>query len=185
GIDDVVAALGRLPGTELLVAGGPPAADLGADPEARRLGELAARLGVGGAVHLLGAVPRAEVPGLLRSADVVACVPWYEPFGIVPLEAMACGVPVVGSAVGGLLDTVVHGSTGLLVPPRDPAAVSAALGRLLGDPALRARMGGEAADRVRRCFTWDRVAGSTLDLYRRLRAGGPLPAADASWAVTA
>ena len=77
-------------------------------------------------VVFTGAVPRAQVPALIRSADVVVCTPWYEPFGITPLEAMACGVPVVASAVGGLTDTVVHGTTGLLVPPRDPAALAAA-----------------------------------------------------------
>ena len=68
---------------------------------------------------------------LLRSADVVVCTPWYEPFGIVPLEAMACGVPVVGSAVGGLLDSVVDGQTGILVPPRDPVAIARAVRSLL------------------------------------------------------
>jgi glycosyltransferase involved in cell wall biosynthesis len=81
------------------------------------------------------------MPALLRSADLVLCTPWYEPFGLVPLEAMACGVPVVGSAVGGLLDTVVPGVTGALVPPRDPAALAVAVRQLLADPALRARYG--------------------------------------------
>jgi glycosyltransferase involved in cell wall biosynthesis len=185
GIDDVIAALPALPGTELLVAGGPPVAALDADPEARRLRGLARRHGVADRVVLLGAVARPDVPPLLRSADVVACVPWYEPFGIVPLEAMACGVPVVGSAVGGLLDTVDHGATGLLVPPRDPAAVAAAVGRLLDDPARRAAMGAEAAARARREFTWDQVARSTLAVYERLRARRAVPAPDPSWAVTA
>ena len=185
GIDDVIAALPRLPGTELLVAGGPPADRLHADPEARRLRDLAVRLGVGDHVRLLGAVARPDVPALLRSADVVVCVPWYEPFGIVPLEAMACGVPVVGSAVGGLLDTVAHRSTGLLVPPRDPDAIAGAIHRLLDNPSLRGRMGEEAAARVRQHFTWEQVACSTLDVYERLRAQRPVPSTDDSWAVTA
>jgi glycosyltransferase involved in cell wall biosynthesis len=168
GIDDVIAALPRLPGTELLVAGGPPAADLTGDAEARRLTDLARRLGVGDRVRLLGAVTRPEVPALMRSADVVVCVPWYEPFGIVPLEAMACGVPVVGSAVGGLLDTVADRRTGLLVPPHDPGAIAHAIGRLLDNPSLRAHMGSEAAARVRQEFTWPQVAEATLDVYRGL-----------------
>jgi D-inositol-3-phosphate glycosyltransferase len=172
GVDDVIAALPRLSAAELLVAGGPPADRLGADAEARRLTALARDLGVGDRVRLLGAVDRRAVPPLLRSADVVACVPWYEPFGIVPLEAMACGVPVVGSAVGGLLDTVDHRRTGLLVPPRDPAAVAAAVGRLLGSPSIRAQMGAEAAARVRQSFTWPQVARTTLDVYRRLLGAG-------------
>ena len=185
GIDDVIAALPALPGTELLVAGGPAVDALGSDPEVRRLRGLARLHGVDERVEFLGAVARPDVPPLLRSADVVACVPWYEPFGIVPLEAMACGVPVVGSAVGGLLDSVAHRSTGLLVPPRDPAALAAAIGRLLSNPSLRTHMGHEAAARVRQGFTWDLVARSTLDLYERLLARRPASSSDPSWAVTA
>ncbi len=184
GIDDVILALPDLPGTELLVAGGPPAAALVEDPEARRLTRLAGRLGVADRVHLLGAVARADVPPLLRSADVVACVPRYEPFGIVPLEAMACGVPVVGSAVGGLLDTVAHGCTGLLVPPGEPAAISAAVARLLGNPSLRGHMGEEAVAQVRERYTWDLVAAATRDVYARIGARDPNAIA-APWAVTA
>jgi glycosyltransferase involved in cell wall biosynthesis len=81
---------------------------------------------------------------------------------------MACGVPVVGSAVGGLLDTVADGRTGLLVPPRDPVALAGAVARLLAAPALRAGMGAEAVARVRRQFTWPVVAQATLDVYRAL-----------------
>src|SRR4029453_15076053 len=93
GIDDVVAALPSLPGTELLVAGGPPADTLAQDREARRLVAIARGLGVDDRVQLVGAVARSDAPALRRSADLVACVPWYEPFGIVALEAMACGIP--------------------------------------------------------------------------------------------
>nr|BFE77937.1 glycosyltransferase family 1 protein [Planobispora longispora] len=81
-------------------------------------GGLAAAHGIAERVKLLGSVDRADVPALMRSADVVVSVPWYEPFGIVPLEAMACGIPVVASAVGGHLDTVA--GCGTLVPPRRP-----------------------------------------------------------------
>jgi D-inositol-3-phosphate glycosyltransferase len=171
GIDDVVAALPALPGTELLVAGGPPACALAADCEAQRLEAIARRFGVEDRVRLMGAVARSDMPALLRSADLVACVPWYEPFGIVPLEAMACGTPVVGSAVGGLLDTIQHGRTGLLVPPRDPRAVAAAAARLLGNPSLSMHMGAEGAARVRQEYTWPQVARTTLDVYGRVLAG--------------
>ncbi|HZM29572.1 MAG TPA: glycosyltransferase [Acidimicrobiales bacterium] len=179
GVDDVIRALPDLPGTELVVAGGPPAGQLSGDPEATRLQDLAHRLGVARRVRLVGALDRAELPPLLRSADAVASVPWYEPFGIVPLEAMACGVPVIGSAVGGLLDTVDDGRTGALVPPRDPAALAAAARELLDDPARRRRLGRAGVARVRRRYTWPLVAARTLDAYRALVAGAP------SWAVPA
>ena len=101
---------------------------------------------------LRGRVDREAMPALLRSADVVVCVPWYEPFGIVPLEAMACGVPVVATAVGGQIDSVVHGVTGVHVPPRDPAALAVALRRLLADGARRAQLGRDGRIRALRAL---------------------------------
>jgi D-inositol-3-phosphate glycosyltransferase len=165
GLADAVRALAMVPGAELLIAGGPERAALWTDPEARRLGAVAEREGVEGRVELIGRVGRDRVPALLRSADAVVSVPWYEPFGIVPLEAMACGVPVVASAVGGMLDTVVDGGTGVLVPPRRPDRLGAALADLLGSPGRRARMGTAGVRRVRRLYHWDRVAALTLDAY--------------------
>lgn len=179
GIDDAVRALAHLPDAELLVAGGPPACDLGTDPEVRRLRDVARHCGVGDRVRLLGSLARDDVSALLRSADVVICTPWYEPFGIVPLEAMACGVPVVGTAVGGLLDTVLDRRTGYLVPPRDPEAVAAAVARLLDNPSLRSRMGAEGAARVRQHYTWEQVARATLEVY------GQVGARDPRWAESA
>jgi D-inositol-3-phosphate glycosyltransferase len=168
GIGDVVTALARLPGVELVVAGGPPAGELGRDPEARRLAAVAERVGVADRVRLLGRVGRADLPALYRSADLVVNVPWYEPFGIVPLEAMACGVPMVVSAVGGLVDSVVDGVTGVHVPPRRPALLADAVGGLLADPDRRAALGAAGARRARRRYGWDRIAGSTLDVYTGL-----------------
>jgi D-inositol-3-phosphate glycosyltransferase len=169
GIEDVVRALALLPDAELLVAGGPAdARQLDRDPEVQRLRCEARGIGVGDRVRFLGALPREQIPALLRSADVVVTVPWYEPFGIVPLEAMACGVPVVGTAVGGLLDTVQHGRTGLLVQPHDPGGLAAAIDRLLANPSLRHRMGEEGAAVVREHFTWEQVASSTLEIYLAL-----------------
>jgi glycosyltransferase involved in cell wall biosynthesis len=166
GVADVIAALPLLPGTELVVAGGPGADGLAADPEARRLQALAAANGVADRVELRGRVDRRWLPALLRSADVVACVPRYEPFGLVALEAMACGVPVVASAVGGLCDTVVDGVTGFHVPPGRPDAVAAALGLVLGDPALAATVGAAGAARARARYRWDSVARAHLSTYR-------------------
>ncbi len=163
GFDTVVQALTRLPDTELIIAGGTP----GDDPERNRLLAEADRLGVADRVEMMAQVPRSEVPALLRSADVVVATPWYEPFGIVPIEAMACGVPVVASAVGGMLDTVLPEVTGLLVPPQDAAGLASAVARLLDQPALRRSYGSAAARRARQDYSWDRVAAETDEAYRR------------------
>jgi glycosyltransferase involved in cell wall biosynthesis len=170
GIGDAVAALAEIPGAELHVAGGPDEAALDADPEARRLRALAREHGVADRLVLRGRVGRDEMPALLRSADLVLCVPWYEPFGIVPLEAMASGVPVVASAVGGQTDSVVHGVTGVHVPPRDPRALAAAVGALLADPERRAELGAAGARRAALRYGFSRIAASTRGVYARLLA---------------
>ncbi|ROP36752.1 glycosyltransferase [Saccharothrix texasensis] len=172
GFQDLITALRSLPDTELVIAGGP--VDVESDPEARRLAAHAERLGVRNRLCLAGQVSRDAMPALLRSADAVACVPWYEPFGIVPLEAMACGVPVVASAVGGLIDTVVDGVTGVLVPPRDPSALARALHSLLADQARREACGLAGLDRVGVRYTWSRIAEDTERVYARVTAGRPV-----------
>ncbi len=166
GVGNVVSALARVPDTELVVAGGPERAELEGDPEARRLLRLAQEAGVDDRLDLRGRVDRDALPALLRSADTVVCVPWYEPFGIVPVEAMACGVPVVASAVGGMIDTVVDGVTGVHVAPRDPDRLADALNALLADPERRASYGRAGAARARRGYDWERIASATLDVYR-------------------
>jgi glycosyltransferase involved in cell wall biosynthesis len=163
GFGTIVEALTHLPDTELVLAGGVS----GPDPERDRLQELAERVGVADRLRWVPQVPRSAVPALLRSADVVVTVPWYEPFGIVPLEAMACGRPVVASAVGGMLDTVRPGVTGLHVPPRRPDALAEAVQQLLDDPARRADYGRAGAARVRSRYTWSRVAEATELAYRK------------------
>jgi type III pantothenate kinase len=169
GVGNAISALAHLPeDVELVVAGGPDAAALDRDPEARRLRALAAEHGVLDRLDLRGRVSREQLPALLRSADVVVCVPWYEPFGIVPLEAMACGVPVVASAVGGIIDSVVDGITGVHVPPRDPERVAAVVGDLLADAPRRRALGAAGVRRARQLYDWNRVAGATHDVYRQL-----------------
>jgi glycosyltransferase involved in cell wall biosynthesis len=171
GIGDVIQALASIPDAELVVAGGPSRDRLAEDAEGRRLMTVACEAGVADRVDFRGAVDRHDVPGLIRSADLVVCVPWYEPFGIVPVEAMACGVPVVGSAVGGLIDTVVDGVTGVHVPPRDPVRLAAAIRCLLDDPARRASLGSAGARRARERYGHDQVAALTLDCYRQILGG--------------
>jgi phosphoheptose isomerase/glycosyltransferase involved in cell wall biosynthesis len=166
GVDVVVRALAQVPQAHLTVAGGPERSALHDDPEARRLLALAEEYGVSDRLTLTGRVDRQEAARLLSSADVVTCTPWYEPFGIVPLEAMACGRPVVGSAVGGLLDSIDDGTTGLLVPPRDVDATAAAIRRLAEDPELAERMGRAGRERVQELFSWERVAALTEAAYR-------------------
>jgi type III pantothenate kinase len=168
GIGNVIEALAALPAAELVVVGGPPRAELGGDHEAQRLRRIADDVGVSDRVELRGRVERADLPPLLRSADLVVSAPWYEPFGIVPLEAMACGVPVVASAVGGMIDTVVDGVTGVHVAPRDPDRLAGALRALLDDPARRAAYGRAGVRRARRLYDWQRVANATLDTYERV-----------------
>jgi glycogen synthase len=107
----------------------------------------------------------------MRAADLVLSVPWYEPFGIVPLEAQACGTPVVATAVGGMLDTVVDGVTGAHVPARDPRALAERVRGLLAHREGLRRMGAEGARRVADRYTWQQVACETETVYRRLLGG--------------
>ncbi|MFI5845222.1 glycosyltransferase [Catenuloplanes sp. NPDC051500] len=159
GYADLIRALPRLPDAELCVVGGP------GNAHARQLRDLAREHGVAERVLLTGAVAPAEMPRWYRSADVLAATPWYEPFGLTPLEAMACGVPVVATAVGGLTDTVVHGVTGELVPPRSPDALVAALRRVLYDDVRRSSYAAAATDRATRVYGWPSIASRIADVY--------------------
>ncbi len=127
-------------------------------------------------------VPRAHMICLFSHASIFVCPSIYEPFGIINLEAMACGTPVVASAVGGIPDVVLHGETGLLVPfepidlnnpePKDPERFSqdlaAAINNLLGSPERIKVMGLKSRERVENHFSWESVARQTLEFYRAL-----------------
>jgi len=112
-----------------------------------------------------GFVPHDELQQLYARAAVIACPSRREGFGVACLEAMAHGRPVVATHVGGLLDLVVDGETGIVVPPRDPAALRSALERLLVDPDLRRKLGSAGRDRARTHFSWERVTDATLAAY--------------------
>lgn len=161
GVGDVIRALRLLPGVELIIAGGSGG---GHDADARALRALAREERVAARVDFRGPVPHKRLPALLRSADAVVCVPWYEPFGLVALESAACGRPVLASAVGGLRETVLDGITGVLVPPRAPRQLAAAARVLLADPKLRARLGSAAAVHAAQ-FSWSRIATQTIQAY--------------------
>ena len=113
----------------------------------------------------LGFVPPRELDRLYARAAVVACPSRREGFGVACLEAMAHARPVVATSVGGLRDLVVDEETGLTVPARDPAALRAALERLLGDRDLRRRLGVAGRERARMHFSWDAVTDATLAAY--------------------
>jgi glycosyltransferase involved in cell wall biosynthesis len=170
GVGNVIEAVAQLPGVELVIAGGPSSDALDADPEVCRLRQLADELGVADRVTFLGSVSRSDVPKLMCSVDIVVAVPWYEPFGIVPVEAMACGRPVVGSAVGGLLDTVLPGVTGELVPPRRPDLLAPVLRDLLADPRRREAYGAAGHARAVQTYQWQQVASATEDVYASVAA---------------
>ena len=164
----------------VLCAGAPDTPEIGREMEAGVAKAAAARPGVTWIHEML---PRADVIQLYTHAAVFCCPSVYEPFGIINLEAMACGTAVVASAVGGIPEVVVPEETGLLVDPGlapggfDPVdraafsrALAAAINRLAGDPALRARFGAAGRARVEARFSWDAVAATTLDLYRSVLA---------------
>lgn len=173
GVDNVVRALGMLPlesNARLLVVGGEgPDADPEKTPEIGRLAQVARECGCADRVMFAGQRQRDELRTCYLAADVFVTTPWYEPFGITPLEAMACATPVIGSAVGGIKHTVVDGVTGFLVPPRDPAALVEHLERLRLHPWLGRAMGRAGVRRVRALYTWERVSADLADIYEELR----------------
>ncbi len=128
--------------------------------------ELAARVAsMDNVVWIDRMLPRDHVIQLYSHAAVFACPSVYEPFGIINLEAMACEIPVVASRVGGIPEVVVDGETGLLVPPRDPAALAEAINLILGSGELSARFGKAGRARVEKHFSWQAIAMQTEQVY--------------------
>jgi glycosyltransferase involved in cell wall biosynthesis len=116
----------------------------------------------------VGFVPPRELGGYYERAAVVVCPSRREGYGVVAREAMARGRPVVATAVGGLFDAVDDGVTGLLVAPRDPRALRAAIQRLLSDAGLRRRLGAAARERASERFSWESATTMTIRLYREV-----------------
>jgi len=174
GVDNVIRAVAELrsSGTARLVIVGGDAAPAGRvrSDEMQRLVDLAAACGIADRVTFAGHRQRNELAAYYAACDVFVTTPWYEPFGITPLEAMASARPVIGSDVGGIRHSVVDGVTGFLVPPRDPAALAARLARLQADARLAGAMGRAGARRVRTHFTWDRVAEELETVYEAVLA---------------
>ncbi len=178
GVDNVVRAFARLRRehgitARLLVVGGDSNdPDPGLTPEIGRLRTLAAEEGVAAAVTFVGRCGRDALKYYYSAADVFVTTPWYEPFGITPVEAMACGTPVVGANVGGIKFTVRDGETGYLVPPDDPAALAERLAHLYQHPKLLGVFRRQGIRRANDLFTWRRVAGSIASLYEEVVPAG-------------
>ncbi|WP_157580092.1 glycosyltransferase family 4 protein [Rudanella lutea] len=184
GVDNVIRALGYMSRhygiqARLLVVGGDSETpDPTRTPEIGRLAHLADEEGISHQVTFTGSRKREELRYYYSAADVFVTTPWYEPFGITPLESMACGTPVVGSAVGGIKCTVLDNETGFLVPPNQPETLAAKLAVLIHSKQLRTLLGEEAIRHVGQYYTWQHVAGQTLALYRRIaqnKSVGPSP----------
>jgi glycosyltransferase involved in cell wall biosynthesis len=166
GFGDVIQAMRYVPGAECVVVGGPPADQLTADPQAKRLRALAEQFKVADRFRLVGAVPAKDMPRWYRSADLLVAASWHGQFELSPLEAMACGVPIIGTNAGGLTETVVDGLTGDLVPARDPRALGGALRRLVNDKVRRFAYATAALDRARQAYSWKRVAAQVGSVYQ-------------------
>ena len=138
------------------------------DAEMARLHRLRAELGIEELVTFLGARSQEALPDYYSAADVVVMPSHYESFGMVALEAMACGTPVIASRVGGLTYTVLHGVTGLHVPERDPETLALEIVRLLENPDLRERLGRQA-QQVAQCYSWKNIGDRIVYLYSNLR----------------
>ncbi|MBK1441565.1 glycosyltransferase [Parapedobacter sp. ISTM3] len=173
GIDTVIQALAQLrkeaTDAQLVIVGGEyEKPHLHADIEYRRLMDMATSLGIADAIIFEGRKSREQLKYFYSAADVFVSTPWYEPFGITPLEAMACGTPVIGAKVGGIQYSVANGKTGFLVRPKDPGALARKLELVLKNDDLRIYMRHNAIKRVNEYFTWKKVAQQMDDVYRKL-----------------
>jgi D-inositol-3-phosphate glycosyltransferase len=176
GIETVIQALAHLvhqqktPARLLIVGGESDDPDPDKTPEIARLMDIARQLNVLEYITFVGRKGRDVLKHYYSAADVFVTTPWYEPFGMTPLESMACGTPVIGSKVGGVQFTVLDGETGYLVPPQHPQALSHRLHQLLTTPKLSQQFRQKALRRIEEHFTWPRVAASVAALYERVLA---------------
>ncbi len=181
GVDTVVQAFSRLihqHGIEarLVVVGGESdEPDPRVTPELGHLQALVREEAVADRVTFVGRRGRDVLKYFYSAADIFVSTPWYEPFGITPVEAMACGMPVVGSNVGGIKFTVRDGETGYLVPPKDPEALAERIARLYRNPKLMGVFRRQAIRRANDLFTWSKVARAMAVLYEDLLAPTRLP----------
>jgi glycosyltransferase involved in cell wall biosynthesis len=176
-LETLLRAVSRVPSAELIIAGGPDRDALRDDMAYRRLAKLADFLDLSGRVFFAGHVARADLPPLLRSANLLVNVSEYDPAAMTSIQAMACGTPVIASAVGGQADAVVDGTTGILVPPGHPALLAQRIRQLLSHPMLLEAFSVAATDRARSRYSLDRIAHETIAVYDRALDSAPSLAA--------
>lgn len=177
-----VRALAEIPDVELVIMGGPARAKLRSDPARRVVLQLARKLGVADRLVFTGRVTAAELPALLRSADLVVSTASYEPVATTVIQAMACGTPVVTCAAGAEQDAVVDMTTGAHAAPGKPAELAWQIRKLLATPVRLEAYGIAAADRARSRYSWDRIVQETVAAYEGLagRAAATVVTADAT-----
>jgi D-inositol-3-phosphate glycosyltransferase len=174
GVDNVIEALAKVKvkskPVRLVIVGG-ECEELEEDkcPEYARLLNIAREHGVVEKILFAGRKDRSRLKFYYAASDLFVTTPWYEPFGITPLEAMACGTPVIGANVGGIKYSVKDGETGLLVNPHNAVELAGAISDLLNDPAMLNEMGTNAIDRVNEHFTWAKVAQQISMVYRMMQ----------------
>jgi len=162
----------------LIVGGESDDPDPSATPEIARLQGIAVEEGVGEHVTFVGRRGRDRLKYYYSAADIFVTTPWYEPFGITPVEAMACGTPVIGSNVGGIKFTVRDSETGYLVPPKNPQALAEKLAHLYTHPKLLNVFSRQAIQRANDLFTWQKVSQALSALYEGLALAGHAGRAD-------
>lgn len=157
----------------LSIIGGDPEEDAATrNAEMERIKALRRQLGLEGMVTFLGKQDQDTLPDYYAAADAVVMPSHYESFGMVALEAMACGTPVIASEVGGLAFLIKDGETGFHVPDRDPEALANRICAIITDPLLRAKLGGQAAEYARG-YCWPLIADKVIAVYRELVASRP------------
>ena len=171
GIDNVIEAFTKIhnkfPKLRLVIVGGDLAA-LESPGELNNLYQQVVAAKIADKVIFTGHKSRAELKYYYSASEIFITTPWYEPFGITPLESMACGTAVIGSHVGGISFTVRHGETGLLVAPRDSEALAKAINTLYMDKKMLKKMGQYAEQYVQNSFTWDKISEQVNELYKEV-----------------
>lgn len=189
-VDTLLLAMARLiedyDGDEqpyLAIVGGELANDGAPLGSLRGVRETASELGIADQILFLGSRPQSELPEIYAASSVVAVSSRYESFGLVAVEAMACGTPVVATRVGGMRFTIEEGVSGLLVPPADPQAMARAINEIISDRSLRSGLQVGARQAAIR-FSWHTVGAAMLRMYERLASGerGESPCYDTIYA---